>query len=138
MATESELIAASEAIQEGLWLLRLGEVIGTKAPIQMYIDNKAAIDIANSKGLTRQVKHIEICDAYVQILQERGVVSITHMMSNRNRSDVLTKAFQNLGAFVHARNMLFRQDSECPQAVGECCSKTSSGHLVHEHQKTFG
>ena len=53
LATESELIAASEAVQEGLWLLRLGEVIGTKVPIWMYIDNKAAIDIVNLKGLTR-------------------------------------------------------------------------------------
>ena len=137
-ATESELIAASEAVREGLWLLRLGEVIGTKAPIRMYIDNKAAIDIANSKGLTRQVKHIEIRDAYVRILRERGVVSITHVMSNRNRSDVLTKAFQNPGAFIHMRNMLFRQDLECLQAAGECCGETSSGHLAHEHQKTFG
>ena len=104
----------------------------------MYIDNKAAIDIVNLKGLTRQVKHIEIRDTYIRILQERGVVSITHVVSNRNRLDVLTKAFQNPGAFVHARNMLFGQDLECPQAAGECCGKTSSGHLACEHQKTFG
>ena len=95
-----------------------------KVLIWVFVDNKAAIDIVNSKGLTRQVKHIEICNA----LRERGTVSIAHMMSNQNRSDVPTKAFQNPGVFVHMWNMLFGQDEQCPQTVGECCGEASDGH----------
>ena len=127
-ATESELIAASEAVREGIWLLRLGEIMGTKGPIQVHVDNKAAIDIANAKGLTRRVKHIEIRDAYIRILRERGVVKVSHIPSLQNRSDVLTKAFTGPDAFVHARNMLMMSAIEKRDAAGECCDTSSSRH----------
>jgi hypothetical protein len=64
-AAELELITASEAVHKGLWLLRLVEIMGTHRPIRVHINNKAVIDLANSKGLTRHIKHIEICDAYI-------------------------------------------------------------------------
>ena len=125
-ATESELIAASEAVREGLWLLRLGEVMGTTGPIMVHIDNKAVIDIANAKGLTRRVKHIEIRDAYIRILRERGIVKVSHIPSLQNRSDVLTKAFSGPDAFIHARNMLMKSASQKRDAAGECCESSSS------------
>jgi hypothetical protein len=125
-AAESELIAASEAVREGLWLLRLGEIMGTRGPIRVHIDNKAVIDIANSKGLTRRVKHIEIRDAYIRVLRERGIVEVIQVPSSQNRSDLLTKAFQNPGTFVHARNTLFGMEASQHEAAGECCGKTSS------------
>ena len=59
-SAESELIGTSDIICEGIWLLRLGEIIGTKGPLRLHMDNKAAHDIAESKGLTRRVKHLEI------------------------------------------------------------------------------
>jgi len=126
-ATESEMVAASEAVREGLWLLRLGEIMGTTGPIRVHIDNKAAIDIANAKGLTRRVKHIEIRDAYIRILRERGIVEIIQVPSLRNRSDVLTKAFNGPNAFVHARHMLMESPPmEEREAAGECCDTSSS------------
>jgi hypothetical protein len=125
-AAESELIAASKAVREGLWLLRLGEIMGTRGPIRVHIDNKAVIDIANSKGLTRRVKHIEIRDTYIRVLRERGIVEVIQVPSSQNRSDLLTKAFQNPGTFVHARNTLFGMEASQHEAAGECCGKTSS------------
>ena len=92
----------------------------------VHINNKAVIDIAKSKGLTRRVKHIEIRDAYIRILRERGIVEVIQVPSNQNRSDLLTKAFQNPGAFVHARNMLFGSEASHREAAGECYGKTSS------------
>jgi hypothetical protein len=124
-AAELELIAASEAVHKGLRLLRLGEIMGTRRPIRVHIDNKAMINIANSKGLTRRVKHIKICDAYIQVLQERGIVEVIQVPSNQNRSDLLTKAFQNPGTFVHAWNTLFGMEASQHKAAGECCGKTS-------------
>ena len=84
LATKSELIATSEAVREGIWLLRLGEIMGTKGPIQVHVDNKVVINIANAKGLTRRVKHIEIRDAYIRILRECGVVKVSHIPSLQN------------------------------------------------------
>jgi len=125
-ATESELIAASEAVREGIWLLHLREIMGTTAPIRVHIDNKAAIDIANAKGLTRRVKHIEIRDAYIRRLRERGIVEIIQVPSLQNRSDVLTKAFSGPVAFIHAWNMLFNGMIHERGSAGECCDTSST------------
>lgn len=122
-SAESELVAASDVLREGIWLLRLGETLGTKGPIRVHMDNKAARDIADGKGLTRKVKHLEVRDAYIRILRERGVVQIVKVASSQNRADVLTKAFGSPGDFIHARNMLFSLGSE---SAGECCNESSS------------
>ena len=51
-SAESELIAASDAMREAVWLSNVGKSMGIHNLINMYIDNKAAVDIANAKGLT--------------------------------------------------------------------------------------
>ena len=117
-SAESELVGASDVIHEGIWLLRLGEILGTSGPLRMHMDNKAARDIAESKGLTRRVKHLEIRDAYIRILRERGVVTILQVRSEDNRADVLTKAFGSPATFVNARDNLF--SSLNSESAGEC------------------
>ena len=62
------MIGTSNVISEGIWILRLREIIGLKGPLHLHMDNKVACDIAESKVLTRQVKHLEICYAYMRIL----------------------------------------------------------------------
>ena len=87
------------------------------------MDNKVAHDIAEAKGLTCKVKHLEVRDAYIRILRERGIVKIVKVASSQNRSDVMTKAFGSPGDFIHMENMLLGLSSE---SVGECCGETSS------------
>jgi hypothetical protein len=123
-SAESELVGASDVLREGIWLLRLGEILGTRGPIRVHMDNKAARDIAKAKGLTRKVKHLEVRDAYIRILRERGIVKIVKVASNQNRSDVMTKAFGSPRDFVHARNMLFGLSSE-----------SAGGSVVENHPR---
>ena len=125
---ESELVRASDVIREGIWLLRLGEILGTGGPLRMHMDNKAARDIAESKGLTRRVKHLEIRDAYIRILRERGIVTILQVRSDDNRADVLTKAFGSPAVFMNARNNLF--GSLRSESAGECYGDSSSHEAV--------
>jgi hypothetical protein len=89
----------------------------------MHMDNKAAHDIAEAKGLTWKVKHLEVHDAYIHRLRERGIVKIIKVALNQNRSDVMTKAFGSPRDFVHMRNMLFGLSSK---SAGECCGESSS------------
>ena len=51
-SAESELIAVSDAVQEAIWLSNVGKAMDIKLPIDIYIDNKAAIDFTSVKGLT--------------------------------------------------------------------------------------
>ncbi len=78
----------------------------------MHMDNKAACNIANAKGLTWKVKHLEVFDAYICILREQGIVKIVKVALNQNCPDVMTKAFGSPRDFVHVWNMLFGLSSE--------------------------
>ena len=69
-SAESELIAASDATREAIWLSNVGKAMGIGRLIEVFIDNKVAVDISNVKGLTQHVKHLEIRDAYIRILWE--------------------------------------------------------------------
>ncbi len=102
--------------------MRLGEILGTRGPIHVYMDNKAACNIAKAKGLTQKVKHLEVCDAYICILREQGIIKIVKVASNQNHLDIMTKAFGSPKEFVHVQNMLFRLSSK---SAGECCGESS-------------
>ncbi len=102
--------------------MRLGEILGTRGPIHVHMDNKAAQDIAKAKGLTQKEKHLEVCDTYIHILREQGIVKIIKVASKQNCLDVMTKAFGSPREFVHAQNMLFGLSSE---SAGECCGESS-------------
>jgi hypothetical protein len=66
------LITASEAVHKGLQL-PLGKVMGTTGPIVVHIENKAAIDIGNVKGLTQRVQHIKNHDASIHLNQGKQI-----------------------------------------------------------------
>jgi hypothetical protein len=106
-SADSELIGASNVVCKEIWLLCLGEILGTKGPLWIYMDNKAAHNIVESKGFTKRVKHLEICDAYIHILIERGIVTILQVGLDNNCVDILTKVFGSPVAFVNAQENLF-------------------------------
>jgi hypothetical protein len=129
---ESELVAASDAAREAIWIANIGKAFGLDGGIDMYVDNKAATDIANAKGLTRRVKHIEIRDAYIRVMRERGVIRLHLIPSAENRADLFTKPFGSPAAYIHARDVtLMRKRPDCVSA-GECCDINASQPLdVH-------
>ncbi len=102
-----------------------------QGPIRVHMENKVARNIAEAKGLTWKVKHLEVCDAYICILREQGIVKIVKVASNQNRLDVMTKAFGSPRDFMHMWNMLFGLNSK---SVGECCGESSlQPQDVNEH-----
>ena len=119
---ESELIAASDAMREAMWLLNIGKTMGIPNLIDIYIDNKAAVDIANVKGLTRCIRHIEIHDAYIRTMREHGYVIVYQISSEENQADLFTKPFRSPSAYIHAWDItLMRRHPDC-MAAGECCN----------------
>ena len=69
-SVESELIAASNAAREVIWLSHIAKEFGYAGPIEMKVDNNVAANVANAHSLTRRVKHIELRDAYIRIMWE--------------------------------------------------------------------
>jgi hypothetical protein len=122
---ESEIMAGSDVTREGLWLAHIAKEFGYAGPVTLKIDNSAAVDIANSPGLTRRVKHIELRDAYIRIMRERGVIIVSRIPTELNGADLLTKAFQSPAKFIHARTVTLKGPMR-HEAAGECWNTSSS------------
>ena len=131
-SAESELIAASSAAWEVIWLSNVGKAMDIKLPIDIYIDNKAAIDITSVKGLTQCVRHIEIRDAYIRVMQERNSIVVHQIPSAENQADLFTKPFGSAVAYIHARDITLMRRRPDGVSAGECCDINSNEPLdVH-------
>ena len=118
-SVESELITASDTAWEVIWLSHITKEFGYAGPIEMKVDNKVAVDIANAHGLTRRVKHIELRDAYIWIMWERGIICVTQIPSEDNAADLFTKAFQSPVAFINAHSVTLNAH-QISESAGEC------------------
>ena len=65
--TEAELIAASEATKEGIWLKRLfEEIVDLDSIPTLYVDNSAAVRLSQNPEYHRRTKHIPIKHFFVR------------------------------------------------------------------------
>ena len=103
-STEAELIAASTAARDALWIARLTKPIGTSFPLRVFIDNKSAILVASSEGMLRRVKHLEIQDLYVRSLHTKGLIDVCYVPSKKNWADLLTKSLKSSDQFKMLRD----------------------------------
>ena len=103
-STEAELIAASTAARDALWIAHLTKPIGTSFPLRVFIDNKSAILVASSEGMLRRVKHLEIQDLYVRSLHTKGLIDVRYVPSEKNWADLLTKSLKSSDQFKMLRD----------------------------------
>ena len=76
---EAEIVAASEAAKEAVHLDRLYDELGFKnstEPIQLALDNKAAIDSAYNPENHSRTKHIDRRHYFVRELVEEGRIVV--------------------------------------------------------------
>lgn len=91
---EAEYTALSFATKEALWLKQLTEetIGGADTVIQMYCDNKGAVDLAQNNNISEKTKHIDIKVKFVHFEIERKNIAVTHVSTNDMLADVFTKA----------------------------------------------
>ena len=90
--TEAELIAASEATKEVIWLKRLfGEISGMKTVPMLHVDNMSAIKLVKNPAFHKRSKHIEVRHFFIREKFEQGCLDIKHVASESNLADVFTK-----------------------------------------------
>lgn len=92
-STEAELVAASEAAREIVWIKRLfGEISNLKEIPKLNVDNDAAIKISHNPELHRRTKHIAVRHFYVRELVACGEICVEYVPSEFQLADLLTKA----------------------------------------------
>lgn len=93
-STEAEVIAASEAVQEIIWLNRLlGNLYkNTEKPV-LNLDNESAIKLAKNPQYEyhKRTKHIKLKHFFVRECVCNGDLNIQHVPSELQLADMLTK-----------------------------------------------
>ncbi|GJS75644.1 putative RNA-directed DNA polymerase [Tanacetum coccineum] len=114
-ATESEYMAASEAVMEAVWMRKfisgLGIVPTINEPLNMYCDNSAAVHYANEPGVQKGARHYHRRYHYVHECVELGEIKILKVHTYDNLADPFTKALSNKKLTQHTKSMGLRPAS---------------------------
>ena len=89
---EAEYIAASFALQEGIFLRQL--LLDLKYPelkINLYVDNRGAIELGKNPVHHQRSKHIDIRYHFLRQKVSEGIVSLLKVSSANNYADLFTK-----------------------------------------------
>jgi hypothetical protein len=92
--TESEYVAATHGMKEGLWLKSLlSEVFGPFShPITLFSDNQAAIALTRDHQYHARTKHIDVRYHWIRWVVEEGALRLVYCPTDDMVADALTKA----------------------------------------------
>ena len=111
---EAEIMAASEACKEAVYLDRLLQELGykdTKEPIRLSLDNKAAIDSSYNPENHARTKHIERRHYFIRELVEMNQIVVPYVPSADNIADFFTKPLKS-AKFYPMRNKIMNVYAE--------------------------
>jgi hypothetical protein len=91
--TEAELLAATNCIQDMLYIRNILESMGLKIklPMKVELDNKVAKDIINNWSAGGRTIHVGVWFNFLRELKENGIIEIQSINTHENCSDILTK-----------------------------------------------
>ncbi|CAI7823178.1 unnamed protein product [Closterium sp. NIES-54] len=109
-STESEYVAATNAGKEGRrlrFLLVEFKLLNAGKPTILHFDNRSAITVAASLGLTGNLKHMERRHAWLQHMVMRGKLVLKYIPTTEQPAYFLTKALH------------FSAFNQCSVAIGQ-------------------
>jgi hypothetical protein len=90
--TEAEFVAATEAAKEIIWLKRLFTDTGTlRQTPTLYVDNSAAVKLAQNPEFHRRTKHIDVKYFFVREKVSDGNMNICQIATEHQVADIMTK-----------------------------------------------
>lgn len=111
---EAEYVAASQALQETLWLRRMIQQISAKneienttlPPTTIATDSLPAIKVANHEGKTRRRKHIDVKHHHLAHHVDKRNIQLQHIQSDTNPADAMTKPLGPQAFSQHMTKMI--------------------------------
>ena len=79
-----------------------------KMPMIIWVDNKAAVDLANGWASTAGTKHMDVRLMFVRELKEAGMLNIKWQSTTSNESDIFTKNVDNTTFEKHVKSLCGR------------------------------
>ena len=90
--TEAEIIAASEAAKEIIWLSRLCKNIVTLKQVTIIeVDNSAAARLSQNPEFHRRTKHIAIKHFFIRERLTEGELAVQQISTENQLADIMTK-----------------------------------------------
>jgi len=104
---ESEFISASRGIQEAMGCYHMVKELGQpiRLPIQLRMDNQAAIATIMNEASSSKTKHVDIKHKYVKELYRLKIVLPSYVTTTNMKADILTKIMPTPN-FVRLRTMI--------------------------------
>ena len=91
--TEVEVVSASEAAKEIVWLRRLlEETVKLKSIPELQEDNEAALRLSQNPEYHKRTKHIRIRHFFVREQVIQGELKVKKVTSEHQLADLLTKS----------------------------------------------
>ncbi|CAB1106941.1 unnamed protein product [Ectocarpus sp. CCAP 1310/34] len=102
--TEAEYVAIADVLKEVLFLRQVWRFILPDAGmpcIPVFEDNQGAIQIAHNSITNSNSKHINVRHHFIRELVERKEIAITHVPTQFQHADLLTKAISKESFALH-------------------------------------
>lgn len=106
-STEAETVSLCTAVKDSLWLFNFATELGiiNQTTIDVYCDNTSAISLASNQKCAKRTKHLRARFAFLQEQVQNKVIKISHVKSNLQLADMLTKSIP-IKNFKEARDKL--------------------------------
>jgi hypothetical protein len=94
---ETKYVAATVAVNQAIWIRKIlvDLLMDQLQTTHIYVENQAAISIANNHVFHGRTKHFKIKLYFLREVQKEGEVILLYCKTNDQIADVLTKAFSN-------------------------------------------
>ncbi|CAL1409757.1 unnamed protein product [Linum trigynum] len=109
-STEAEYRAMSDVSSELIWLRRLLGDFGVSCslPMELFVDNTSAIQIATNPVLHEHTKHIELHVHYIRDLVRGGTINLHYIRTEDQIADIFTKSFTNARHWYLSSKLMLR------------------------------
>jgi hypothetical protein len=114
-SAEAEYRGMAIGVCELLWLKNLMKDLGfsQRTAMNLYCDNKSAIEIAHNPVQHDRTKHVEVDRHFIKEKLEAGIIQFPFVKSEFQLADVLTKAVSNK-VFTSCLHKLSMNDIHAP------------------------
>lgn len=105
--TESEYVAASEAVKEVIWLRRLFDELipGQNNDVKFYMDNMGAVRLVKNPEFHKRTKHIDVRYHFIRQKYKERLFTLEHISTNEMIADICTKALPKV-RFQYLRSLM--------------------------------
>ena len=131
-STEAEIMAASQAAAEVLYIRGLLREMGVKLdkPTVLYVDNSGAVELSKDLKSCQRSRHIERRYLKVRELVAQGDIEVRYCPTKENVADALTKSLPPAVHKAHTESLLNLDEARRSEANQSGCAPT-------RRQRTF-